>query len=65
MADNVLRKASMTFLTHQAPCPVPAVKHRPPTRVALLRQETMNGTHLRSKLFELLSIILFWFYPYL
>ena len=25
----------------------------------------MNGTHLRSKLFELLSIILFWFYPYL
>ena len=25
----------------------------------------MNGTHLRGKLLELLSVILFWFYPYL
>jgi len=25
----------------------------------------MNGTHLRGKLLELLSVILLWFYPYL
>ena len=25
----------------------------------------MNGTHLRGKLLELRSVILFWFYPYL
>src|SRR2546426_4574559 len=30
-----------------------------------LRQEAMNGTHLRGKLLELLSVILLWFDPYL
>src|SRR5262245_21195186 len=65
MADHILREAYTTFLARKAPCPMPAVGRGPQVQLSLLRQEAMNGTHLRGKLLELLSVILLWFYPYL
>jgi hypothetical protein len=59
MADNVLREAYTTFLAPKALWPGPAIGSEPPAQVSLLRQKAMNGPHLRGKLLELLSVILF------
>jgi hypothetical protein len=66
MADNVLREAYTTFLAQKASYERASLQlWTASAALSLLRQEAMNGTHLRGKLLEQLSVKLLWFSPYL